>query len=345
MSSLGIDQSLLSSPPANSSLTVPTAIGRGSRIPLLLAASDWMTATPAMYGVLLEHSSRGRHVLSSLLVSACIAALVVVLQVNDGAYRGDSGPLRIREVEHTIRAGAQASLLILLVSLMLGDVSLRGAVELSVCAAVSALIIEKLLLSRAICEERQATAGRGYELIKRAADLVLATLLIAALLPFGLLVALLVSLDSPGPAVFRQQRAGRGGRLFTIYKFRSMYAGAPQYAVSPDDRTDPRITRMGRLLRRTNIDELPQLLNVVKGEMSLVGPRPEMPFLVEQHEAVHRLRLEVTPGMTGLWQLSPARAARIHENPHYDQYYIQRRSFCMDLAILFYTPLSFFRGI
>ena len=124
-----------------------------------------------------------------------------------------------------------------------------------------------------------------------------------------------------------------------------MYAGAPQYAVSPDDRTDPRITRMGRLLRRTNIDELPQLLNVVKGEMSLVGPRPEMPFLVEQHEAVHRLRLEVTPGMTGLWQLSPARAARIHENPHYDQYYIQRRSFCMDLAILFYTPLSFFRGI
>lgn len=147
MSSLGIDQSLLSSPPANSSLTVPTAIGRGSRIPLLLAASDWMTATPAMYGVLLEHSSRGRHVLSSLLVSACIAALVVVLQVNDGAYRGDSGPLRIREVEHTIRAGAQASLLILLVSLMLGDVSLRGAVELSVCAAVSALVIEKLLLA------------------------------------------------------------------------------------------------------------------------------------------------------------------------------------------------------
>ncbi len=130
-----------------------------------------------------------------------------------------------------------------------------------------------------------------------------------------------------------------------MYKFRSMLPDAPQYATSPDNSEDKRITRVGRILRSASLDELPQLFNVLKGEMSLVGPRPEMPFLVAENRAAHAQRLRAVPGMTGLWQLSPARAARIHENPHFDNYYVHNRTLSMDLAILLYTPVFLMRGI
>jgi len=124
-----------------------------------------------------------------------------------------------------------------------------------------------------------------------------------------------------------------------------MNVDSPKYDFSPQASDDPRITRVGRFLRRTSLDELPQLLNVLKGDMSLVGPRPEMPFIVEQYSPIHRQRLQVTPGITGLWQLSADRAFLIHENIQYDLYYIRNRSFFMDLAILLHTVVFAMRGV
>jgi lipopolysaccharide/colanic/teichoic acid biosynthesis glycosyltransferase len=124
-----------------------------------------------------------------------------------------------------------------------------------------------------------------------------------------------------------------------------MFVNAPKYSFSPTDSADPRITRTGRFLRRTSLDELPQLINVIKGDMSLVGPRPEMPFIVEQYNASHRQRLRVIPGITGIWQLSADRAFQIHENMQYDLYYIQHRSFFMDFAILLHTVLFAMHGV
>src|SRR6202035_5469849 len=138
---------------------------------------------------------------------------------------------------------------------------------------------------------------------------------------------------SPGSAFFIQKRVGRNGELFKIYKFRSMYTDAPKYDFSPTSSSDPRITKIGRFLRRMSLDELPQLINVFLGNMSLVGPRPEMPFIVERYSAEQRRRLEVLPGITGLWQLSADRAFPIHENMEYDLYYMRNRNFFMDVAI------------
>jgi lipopolysaccharide/colanic/teichoic acid biosynthesis glycosyltransferase len=124
-----------------------------------------------------------------------------------------------------------------------------------------------------------------------------------------------------------------------------MYSSAPAYSPSPTDSSDSRITPFGRFLRRTSLDELPQLLNVLKGDMSLVGPRPEMPFLVEGYSSLHRQRLQVLPGITGLWQISADRDFHIHENIEYDLYYIRNRSFFVDLAIMFHTVFVAMRGI
>ncbi len=129
-----------------------------------------------------------------------------------------------------------------------------------------------------------------------------------------------------------------------MFKFRSMYINAPEYARSPVASHDPRITRVGRLLRRTSLDELPQLINVFLGTMSLVGPRPEMPFIVQGYTEFQRQRLQVAPGITGLWQLSADRAFPIHESMHYDLYYIRNRGFFMDIAILIHTVFFAMRG-
>jgi lipopolysaccharide/colanic/teichoic acid biosynthesis glycosyltransferase len=124
-----------------------------------------------------------------------------------------------------------------------------------------------------------------------------------------------------------------------------MRTGTELYDYSPQASSDSRITRLGRFLRRTSLDEAPQLLNVFQGSMSLVGPRPEMPFIVDQYTEKHRQRLDVKPGLTGLWQLSGDRAFLIHENLEYDLYYIQNRNFFMDLAILLHTSIFAMRGI
>ena len=177
----------------------------------------------------------------------------------------------------------------------------------------------------------------SYHAAKRFADVVLSGLLLVILSPLMLVIAALIRLNSRGPALFLQDRVGRNGELFKILKFRSMYTSAPRYERSPATARDPRITRIGRVMRRTSLDELPQLINVLMGDMSLVGPRPEMPFVVEEHSQRSRQRVKVLPGITGLWQLSADRAFPIHQNIQYDLYYIRNRSIWMDMAILFHT--------
>jgi exopolysaccharide biosynthesis polyprenyl glycosylphosphotransferase len=184
-----------------------------------------------------------------------------------------------------------------------------------------------------------------YEAGKRFLDLLASLALVIVLSPVLLLAAAAVRLDSRGPVLFRQTRIGKNGKPFAMYKFRSMLVDAPAYSYSPKESQDPRITRIGRYLRKSSLDELPQLFNVIKGEMSLVGPRPEMPFIVEQYGPREEQRLDVVPGITGLWQLSADRAFLIHENLQYDLYYIRNRGFFMDLAILLHTAVFAMRGV
>jgi len=184
-----------------------------------------------------------------------------------------------------------------------------------------------------------------YALAKRFFDIVCASLFLIVFGPILLGIAIWVRLDSRGPALFVQKRVGQNGRTFRMFKFRSMRTDAPTYQSSPTDSSDNRITRAGRFLRRTSLDEAPQLLNVLLGDMSLVGPRPEMPFIVECYSEQHRQRLRVVPGVTGLWQLSADRHFHIHENLQYDLYYIQNRNFLMDLAILIHTAFFAMNGI
>jgi lipopolysaccharide/colanic/teichoic acid biosynthesis glycosyltransferase len=143
--------------------------------------------------------------------------------------------------------------------------------------------------------------------------------------------------ESPGPALFRQRRIGRDGVVFEIHKFRTMHADVDPYRVAPREGADTRITEFGRWLRSTSIDELPQLLDVLKGDMSLVGPRPEMPFIVEDYDEWQKRRLSVKPGLTGLWQILGRKDLPMHQNLQYDFYYIRNRSLAHDLSILIRT--------
>jgi len=172
------------------------------------------------------------------------------------------------------------------------------------------------------------------DLAKRAIDIAVSAIFLILSGLASALIAALVKSSSPGPVLFVQDRVGKGGRLFRMYKFRTMYRDAPQYSYSPGAGEDPRITPVGRFLRRTSLDELPQFVNVLLGDMSLVGPRPEMPFIVEQYTQLQRRRLSVKPGITGLWQLSADRAFLIHENIEYDLYYLTNNPhFLWDIAL------------
>jgi lipopolysaccharide/colanic/teichoic acid biosynthesis glycosyltransferase len=182
-------------------------------------------------------------------------------------------------------------------------------------------------------------------LVKRYCDVVGSLFLLIVLFPLFILIAVLIKLDSPGPVFFRHHRVGQNGEHFVLWKFRSMRTEVPKYENSPQSAGDVRLTRIGRLIRRTSIDEIPQLINVLKGEMSLVGPRPEMPFIVAQYHLVERERLAVKPGITGLWQISPARAFPIHENLQYDLHYIRNQNFFLDCAIILRTITAVIRGV
>ena len=192
-------------------------------------------------------------------------------------------------------------------------------------------------------------------LIKRLFDITIAGVILLFLLPLILLLALIIKLDSKGPVIFRQQRVGENGRLFGMFKFRSMIVGAEklQDKVKTTDARgnvifktadDPRVTRIGRLLRRTSLDELPQLFNVLKGDMSLVGPRPELPMLVGQYEPWQHKRFAVPQGMTGWWQVNGRADKPLHLHTEDDIYYIQNYSLWMDIYILLKTPWVVVRG-
>jgi exopolysaccharide biosynthesis polyprenyl glycosylphosphotransferase len=207
---------------------------------------------------------------------------------------------------------------------------------------MSVQIIDNLLITS---YKRADTSSFFYDISKRIFDCVGATLLLFFSAPLWLIAAVAVKFSSPGPVIFRQERVGQNGRIFRMLKFRTMYADAPKYDRSPEDAADARITRAGQFLRKTSLDELPQLWNVLRGEMSLVGPRPEMPYVVEGYNAQERMRLSVPQGLTGIWQLSADRKHAIHENIEYDLYYIENRGFFIDLAVLVHTLVFAMKGI
>jgi lipopolysaccharide/colanic/teichoic acid biosynthesis glycosyltransferase len=187
--------------------------------------------------------------------------------------------------------------------------------------------------------------GRFYKIIKRLIDIASSSILILLSAPVWAVLAIAIRFESKGPIFFRQTRVGQDGNLFEILKFRSMKVDAPKYARSPNEHTDSRITRVGRFLRKTSLDEIPQLINVLKGDMTLVGPRPEMPFITEEYGPWESTRLTVPQGITGLWQLSADRQFAIHQSIEYDLYYIQNRTVLMDIAILLHTLVYAAKGI
>lgn len=181
--------------------------------------------------------------------------------------------------------------------------------------------------------------------IKRSFDVVVALLGLICAAPLLLLALLLIWLDDGAPLVFRQQRVGENGRPFTIYKLRTMRVAATDAGSSAlKSAGDPRVTRVGRWLRRFSIDELPQLWNVLRGDMSLVGPRPEVTGLMHRYQPWQRKRLAVPPGITGWWQINGRSDAPLHLNTDYDLYYIQHYSFWLDLVILLKTIGAVVRG-
>lgn len=186
-------------------------------------------------------------------------------------------------------------------------------------------------------------------------DLLAAALGTCILMPLFLLIWLLVRLDSSGPVLFRQRRIGRAGRPFDCHKFRTMAEGAPGPRVEISDLTsyvfnprrtarDPRLTPLGAMLRRTSLDELPQLLNVIRGQMALVGPRPELPEIVAQFPAAYRRRHAVLPGISGLAQVSGRSDLTMEQIVRHDLFYVDTRSARLDLVLLWRTLGTVFRG-
>jgi lipopolysaccharide/colanic/teichoic acid biosynthesis glycosyltransferase len=192
-----------------------------------------------------------------------------------------------------------------------------------------------------------------YRPLKRALDLVVCLAVMPLVAPVLLICALAVRLDTPGPILFTQQRTGQHGIRFGMLKFRTMVRNAEELKPSlmhlnvlppPDFKIidDPRITRVGRFLRKTSLDELPQILNVLRGEMSLVGPRPTS-FAASTYDLWHTERLEGMPGITGLWQVKERNAATFDERLRLDVEYLQRMSLGLDLKILWWTVVAVFR--
>lgn len=203
--------------------------------------------------------------------------------------------------------------------------------------------------------------------LKRSSDLVISGIALLVLSPLMVLIAVVIKLESKGPVFFRQERVGMDGRVFLCYKFRSMRADADESvhrdaymkniegsegANAGDEKApvfgkvkdDPRVTGFGRIIRRTSLDELPQLLNVVSGDMSVVGPRPPIPYEVEQYELWQRKRLDMKPGITGLWQVSGRNRLKFEEMVRIDIFYIENWSLLLDLKIILLTVPAVLRG-
>ncbi len=187
-------------------------------------------------------------------------------------------------------------------------------------------------------------SSASYEFLKRLFDLLFSIMGIILLWPLFLILILLIRIDSPGRVIFSQQRSKNAGEFFSMYKFRTMYLGVKNQDFAPTGPNDPRVTRIGKILRRTSLDELPQLWNILTGEMSVVGPRPEMTFISEKYNEIERQRLLVKPGLTGLWQIYGRKDLPLHENVELDLYYIEHRSFFLDLFIILRTFITIIHG-
>ncbi len=204
----------------------------------------------------------------------------------------------------------------------------------------------------------------GLRLAKRLIDLLICAAILPLVVPIMAVCALAVRLDSPGPVFFRQKRVGRGGRLFTMYKFRTMVAnvddrehrkymkafvtgqlggGDGQQVFKPAEKSQ--VTRVGRVLRKTSLDELPQIINVLKGEMSIIGPRPNLPWEVEEYKLWQHERLEVLPGITGLAQVNGRSSIPFEKIVEYDVQYVNRLSLALDFEILARTALVIVKGL
>lgn len=225
---------------------------------------------------------------------------------------------------------------------------------------------------------RRALSLSWKRTVKRLMDIAIASLLLLFSAPLFFLIAILIKLDSRGPIFFTQQRIGMNrrrvdrretesignkttfifnrrtgdrrvhnlrGKPFKIFKFRTMKMTSPKYDFSPKTHDDERLTRFGRFLRKVSLDELPQLINVIRGDMSLVGPRPEMPYIVVGYNRVHAIRLQMKPGVTGIWQLRASRDKPIHENLIFDLQYIRDWSLWLDCKLLCQTVTWMFHCI
>ncbi len=211
-------------------------------------------------------------------------------------------------------------------------------------------------------ESARASGGHAGTIARRGLDVILASALLLCLLPLLLIVAALIKLDAPGPVLFRQRRLGKGMRPFTVLKFRTMAQNAPSEAhmryiaqlaqaenggeVSQLKKLthDPRVTRVGRTLRRLSVDEIPQLFNVLAGQMALVGPRPALDYEIQYYEPGHFERFRVCPGITGLWQVSGRSSLGFKEMLDLDAEYAATATVGTDLRILARTPGAAFRN-
>lgn len=203
--------------------------------------------------------------------------------------------------------------------------------------------------------QKRILTGKAYFVTKRFLDLFLVLISLPLWLPLNVIIALIIRVTSPGaPVIFTQLRTGKGGRRFHMYKFRTMIPNAeelkPSYAHLnelqwPDFKitNDPRITPIGRFLRKTSLDELPQLFNILRGEMSLVGPRPTS-FGPETYKLWHTYRLDVMPGLTGLWQIIGRAQLEFDDRLRLDIAYIERACIWLDISILFRTVLAVFES-
>ncbi|WP_251545357.1 sugar transferase [Limosilactobacillus caecicola] len=194
--------------------------------------------------------------------------------------------------------------------------------------------------------EEQLNHQYGYRIIKRLFGIVASSIALVIISPLLLLIAICIKIDDPhGPVFYNQQRVGKDGKIFKIYKFRSMVSNADELLEKLREKNeingamfkmkdDPRITRVGRVIRKYSLDELPQLLNVIKGDMSIVGPRPPLPSEVAEYTAYDKQRLMVTPGATGLWQVTGRNDVDFDTMVQLDLDYIQHRSIWLDLKIM-----------
>jgi lipopolysaccharide/colanic/teichoic acid biosynthesis glycosyltransferase len=213
---------------------------------------------------------------------------------------------------------------------------------------------------------RSSGAGiRNYRWWKSVLDRIIAFLVCVTLAPFMAIIVFVIRLDSRGRAIFKREQIGENGRKFIAFKFRTMHANnddneykkylvkyimenAP-YRIGPEGNpvykvdNDPRVTRFGALLRKTNMDELPQFFNVLKGEMSLVGPRPDIPFAVAMYKDWHLKRLSVKPGITGLWQVCRRKCLPFEGMVRLDLEYIKKQSLLLDIKIIFLTAVTIFK--